>query len=173
MSVIDTEVKEALAYFKTSKPVYRIYAGYGNTITFGKTGNATSDNNDQITQLIKTHSRVEEVFDFETRAHRLSKRNYENIVSNLQFEMIRFFPSFINSYHTTKNNKLTILYRWYNGALHQSTFNRHPELEKDLWAIFKWLKTEKHHSRCNPVTVSAINLLDVIRQRYEAKGIKL
>jgi hypothetical protein len=174
MSIVRAEVEKALASFKPSKAIYRLSASYGNSISFSKTSNPTSDNvDDFVTQILRSGGQVQEVFNASTKTHVMSQRNTDNLTQNIHFEMIRFFPDFINRYHDTKNNKLTILFRWYNGAIYQGSFTQHPELERDLWNIFKWLKTEKNHSQSNPTTENAVKLLDVIRQRYEAKGIKL
>jgi hypothetical protein len=173
MSCVKAEVEKSLANFKPSRAAYRIVASYGSSISFAKTGRPMSTENDFVTDMLNKSHQVQEVFDLNKRCHVMSNRNAEQLTQTIYWDMIRFFPSFINSYHDTKNNKLTILFRWYNGAISQTLFQQHPELERDLWNIFKWLKTEQNHSQSNATTINAIKLLDVIRQRYEAKGIKL
>lgn len=171
MSVIETEVKEALKGFSTSKAIYRVSAGYGG-LQFSKSGRPTSENCDFITKMVSTNSQVTEHFNFDTMRHELGDRNLSEITGNIRWEVQRYLLNFVSKYSDSKNNKLTVLYRWFNGAVGAHTMVQHPQLESDLWNIYKWLKTSEAHSRVSSHTQNALKVLEVIRQRYEAKGIK-
>ncbi len=171
MSVVQKEVEECLKGFNTSKPVYRVSSSWNGNIALAKVSRPTSNNDDALTKTI-TNS-VQEYFDWNTQRHVFGERNLNEITNNIRWEMQRYFVRFVNKYNDSKNNKLTILYRWFNGAIAARVMECNPDLEKDLWNIYKWLTNSEAHSKVSEHTTNAIKLLEVVRQRYEAKGIKV
>lgn len=173
MSVILKEVEEALKYFQPSPAVYRLSSGWGNSIQFNKILRPHTDDQSFISNMIVgRHGAVEEHLNLKTLKHELSYKPHD-ITNNIRWEVHRYLQSFISRHGGSKNNKLTTLYRWFNGAVAAHTMVEHPDLESDLWNIFKWIKSMDVQKTVDAQYAGAIQLLEIIKQRYEAKGIKV
>jgi hypothetical protein len=172
MSIISDEVSEALRHFKPSPVVYELGIGYGNSLNFGKVSRPISSKEDIVTSMISARHAVEEILNIDTGKHEIHFRG-SDIANNIRWEVHKYLTSFINRNGDSKNNKLTNLYRWFNGAIAAHVMMRNPDLESDLWNIFKWLKGLESEKDTSAQYRSAIQLLEVICQRYEAKGIKV
>jgi hypothetical protein len=171
MSEITKDIEASLKTFQPTKPVFRVSTGYYGDIELKRILTPQSTSDDFVTKHVITNRvEIRQVFNKETRTHHI-KMDSHDLYSNVIWEMIRFFTSFITKHSEHKNPKLTSLYRWYNGALNSGSFQNHPDLESNLWNIYKWLKTEP--TITSTVADNALKLLELMRQKYEAKGITL
>jgi hypothetical protein len=161
------DIKAALLTFKPSEPIYRVSKGWDdNTCTLQKAGRPQSSDNGVVAAIIA--GQVSEKYDWYSKEHRI-QTDLDNYLETARYSAHNKIRNFINRHQKAKNKKLTALYKWWHHAVSTYVIKANPELENDIWNIFKWMSTMDNPTQ--EQQVAALHLLDAIRQRYEAKGI--
>lgn len=150
-----------------SKPVYVVNAiNGGSCIHFSPISAPHTDSKSKIAQMLLQHA-IEHV---EDGKHELawSGGPHGRMWSILSDSV----HGFISDYYPTKQIRSTSLWRWYNTNLVGDWKNNlYEQFQEDIWAWFKWV-WDRDDRISEKETKAALKLLEVIKNKYEAKGVK-
>ena len=173
MREMNREILEILDTVVPSKPVFKLttyYSGLQLRSVFSAEIASTSF----LVPWVK-NSMVEQL-DIKNKCMRLENKHETaaNIAQQVRYSMADTIMGFLANYQDSKNNRLTSLYRWYRTFLDTSNLRNNESFENDMFNIFKWIKTNtlKCHKQ-DQTTKGIISVLEALKQRYEAKGMKV
>jgi hypothetical protein len=166
--------KEIEAVLKTvipSPPIYRVktdYSGIRLSQVFKPTVTSTSFLAGAVIFAIS------EELDISHRCNRIRNTNAEEIANSVRYSVRSTIINFLRDYQDTKNNKLTTLYRWYNEFLDNGRLKNDVQFDNDMYNLYKFIKTSPTNYQVGDKFPNGIiSVLGALKQRYEAKGIKL
>ena len=160
-----SDIDAMIASIKPSRPIFKLE---GREMNEGnlylqkiKMHNVTSDLNSKIVDNLMGHI-YERIVD---KKHVIQFQG--NPVHIIQYNIGDFFIRFLVDHLGGSNNRLTSIYQWYKrfGGSTDTPEN----FRNDLFGVYKYL-----YDRTDPLTEidikNGLGLLQIIKNRYEAKG---
>jgi hypothetical protein len=170
MRELEKEIEAILATAVPSEPTYKVGNGWDGGLTLQKAGKPTINHPSIIAKKVGLH--VGERLSWSTMSHNLENSN--GIKNEMLYAIDHYIRAFLHQYQESKNNKLTSIYRWYQEFLTPHNMDKNESLENDMFNVYKWMySNDGKHQKGSELSRSIISVLEVLRSRYEAKGMKL
>jgi len=165
------DVNEVLKGVVASPPIYRVSKNYDG-VRLEQIFKPTMNTSHFLADVIA--GSISEELDIEARCNKIRASSADDIASSMRYAVRSTIVNFLRDYQDTKNNKLTTLYRWYNEFLDTARLKNNEQLDNDMYNLFKCIKMSKDKYIVGDKFPNGIvSILGVLKQRYEAKGMKL
>ena len=171
MRELAKEIGEVLKTVVPSRPVFKMSKNYDG-VRLNQVFKPSMESSSFLADTVAAS--LSEELDVAGRRMLLRDSNVEDVANSARYNVRSTIVTFLRDYQDTKNNKLTTLYRWYNEFLDNGRLKNDVQFDNDMYHVFKAIKTHKEkYVRGDKFPNGIVSVLNVLKRRYEAQGMKL
>jgi len=166
MSLLRKEVDGVVADIVIPEPIFKVStSGDGSRLSFSRVNSIKNNSLSPITLMVMDSITL--IWDGPNSKYKVNVKECQQAVeSNIVSDIIFF----IRNRMPVANVRLTSLYKWYTTMVDERALIDYPELSDILYETWKYVNSnnmndEKHRK-------NAFGILEVIKQKFENKGLK-
>lgn len=166
MSSFEKEIQSVMDAMVVPEPVFTInVAAQHNRITVKKQQSLSNTSESIIRDMVMQDTRL----DWSPGEKKYYLRDV-SYAESLRWKISTKLANVIYRHHSSKNPRLTSLYKWYNNGISSSMFERHPELQDVLFEVWKYSESKSLNDTAHKSNV--LGILEVTKHKYEKKRAK-